>query len=139
MKIKGPEDLPFLDIKAVGRHVLLLVEPKETETKSGLVLVEGPYDKHMDPGIGWVLSASESYCDQNPCKEFIPDPGYGDLNYEMSNDVKRGDKVIFRRYMRTDKVGQGMFDIERGLQGQFPGHELVFLHVNHLIGVIEED
>jgi co-chaperonin GroES (HSP10) len=136
--IRGKEDLPDVGIKAIGRHVLLLVEPKKTTTDAGLILPDDGFDDGHDPGIGWVLSASKKYVDQNP-SNWVPDPAYEDLCHLTSNDVKAGDKVLFRRFMKSDNAGQGLYWTQRKLQEKFPGYELVFLHVQHLIGVIESD
>jgi len=136
--INGPEDLPDVGITATGRHVLLLVEPKQTTTEAGLILPDDGFDKGDDPGIGWVLSAPEYYIEQNPSK-WVPDPAYEDLCHLTKSDVKRGDKVLFRRFMKSDNAGQGLYWRQRELQKTLPGYELVFLHVQHLFGVIEED
>lgn len=136
-KISGLKDLPDVGLRAIGRNVLLLVEPRETTTKSGLHLLDGPIDRMGEPGYAWVLSAAEFYYAQNS-EKWKPNPKPEDYSVKTKADVKRGDRVLFRRFYRSDNIGQGLDRRQKQLQIEFPGYELVFLHVQHLIGIIED-
>ena len=52
--------------------------------------------------------------------------------------VKRGDKVCFRRFLRSQNLMQGLPSLGSFLS-EYPDYELLFLHIDDIIGTVEDD
>lgn len=132
------ETLPEVDVQAVGQNVLLLVEPMRQQSDI-IEMVFSQYDEGSDLGIAWVLSASKGYWDQAPGKPRSNAPKYEELTHWVHTDLKRGDKVAFRRFYRSQKLMQGMTPRLRQIEQSFPGCDVVFINIRDIYGVIEDD
>lgn len=140
-----PENLPESPIRAYGPWVLVMVEPPP-KTYGMIILVDTGRDNPDSPGIGWVLSAAEQYDwispeqeDENKKEKKLPSMGNKDVRYDM--DVKRGDKILFRRFLRSQglmQYGLNLNNMMRVAMTQFSGYEWFFIHIHDIIGVIEE-
>lgn len=130
------DDLPTTPYQPYGDWVLVLVEP--AGTISGLELVQR-LDQHGEVGVGYVVAASpERYVKY---QEVLPkdlqkhDIKFTEPKYFVRDtEVRRGDVVLFRRFLRT----QGRFQPEIPLE--YPnekgeGYEYFCIHVDDIIGV----
>lgn len=134
-------ELPNPPIKAQGPWILVLIEPQKDRTDSGIYLVRNGYDKWMDPGIGHVLSVADHYFDLPPEKKGVEKtPKPEDFTFKIMHDLKRGDRILFRRFLRTMKLAQPITkELEREISEQYPGHEICWLHVDDVIGELIEE
>ena len=134
-----PEDLPETKVRATGQHILVLVEPLPVKSKLIEVVTVNDFDENNSLGVGWVLSAADHYYHVPPHKmdtSKIPDAK--DMTHKYQMPVKRGDRIGFRRFLRSQSLMQGDA-FKRGDLDHFPGYEVVFLNVRDLIGLIHDD
>jgi len=132
------ENLPETGVQAYGAWILVFVEPLP-ELSKVVHLVRGQFDEGSELGVAWVLSADESYWDQHPDGEQKKAPDYSDKTCRMRMPVKHGDKVVFRRFLRSQGLMQGMTAQLRQAERDFPGYEAFFIHVNDLYGIVEDE
>lgn len=126
---------------SVGPWVLVMVEPLEERTASGIILVHSDYDDKMSPGIGTVLAAPKTY-------RYLPYEERGkNKTTDMSARTKTypvefsvGDRVLFRRFLRdANKKDARDLTLLSQLAAEYPNHEFSFLHVEDIMAIIEED
>lgn len=150
-RLVSAEELPDPKIRAMGKHVLVLVEPlQQPVSEAGIELVRGMYDDTYSLGIGWVLSAASEYTGLSDSKKAAEKkwreiPGNRGTMYQPSDHnsvlqmpVKRGDKVCFRRFLRSQNLMQGLPSLGSFLS-EYPDYELLFLHIDDIIGTVEDD
>ncbi len=125
----------------VGPWALVMVEPLESRTKSGLILVHSDYDDKMSPGIGVVLAAPKTY-------RYLP---YSERGKNKTADLSErtqtypvefaaGDRVLFRRFLRdANKKDARDLSLLSELASEYPDHEFSFLHVEDVMAIIEEE
>jgi hypothetical protein len=143
-------DLPKVKIQARGRFVLVLVEPLiQPLSELGIEVVHDLYDSNSSLGLGWVLSAATHYYDMPPNKKTErrkaiqdgktpEDPGVARFTQKVDMPVKVGDRICFRRFLRSQGLVQGVEQIPsiKEVLSNFPDHELVFLDVEDIIGTV---
>lgn len=142
MEIRGvptPPPLPELAFRPAGAWIPLLVGPRLQHGLSSLVIIQ-TYDASDDAGIGWVLGADKTYLDVPPrlrstSAELVPT--YEQKCWVSKVPVKRGDCVMFRRFLRTHGLMQADILTAEQREALPAGWETFFIHVWDLVGVLE--
>ena len=131
--------LPDPEFRALGPKVLVMVDPAEARSELIEVVNLTGHDRGEDVGFGWVLSAAEHYYDLHPDAPKTKTPDYKDMTYKYPMPVKFGDRVFFRRFLRSEALMQGMTSIFEDLLKDYPGYEMVLLHINDVYGFVEDE
>jgi hypothetical protein len=108
--------LPEVRVEAKGPWVLVMVEKKKQLSKVIEIVEDEKYDRDSELGVGWVLSASTSYVDKGKSNE---------------TPVKRGDKIGFRRFLRSEGLMQPDVEVDTD-------NDVFFLHVRDINGIFDE-
>ncbi|MCA8938750.1 MAG: hypothetical protein KDB07_02995 [Planctomycetes bacterium] len=132
-----PAQLPEVKLRPNGPWVLVLVEPLPQQS-SIIEMVESVYDENTSPGIGWVLLAKDHYYHVPPHMQGASKtPDHADMTHRYDMPVKRGDRILFRRFLKTQHLMQGQ-GVSDEIMQQFPDYEWVFLNVQDIIGIIRD-
>ena len=137
--------LPEVPFRAKGGWLPVLVEPVYNPSAI-LEIVPGEFDKHTDGGIGWVLGADKGYWYVPPRKRGTQSVVHQDEwthYYEMPEEIRRGVRILFQRYLRTQGKGQPSLEgVLRQLPADLPRrheYEAFWIHVEDVIAVLEEE
>lgn len=131
-----PTELPTTNFEAYGDWVLVLVE--HADKVGGIHLVKR-IDQHGEVGVAHVLAASDLRYQK--LQDVLPqdlqkhDVKFTDPVYRvLDTEVRRGDVVIFRRYLRAQRTYQPdiplNFPTDKGKD-----FEYFCIHVDDIIGV----
>lgn len=130
-----PKDLPALPFQAHGAWIPLLIEPRKVQ--STLIEVVQRYDLPYEMGVGWVLGAAQDYTYVPPSKEEKTAKSNEDMTWVHPMPVKRGDRVMFRRFLRSQASHQPPVFPTMDLDPRFEKWETLFIHVQDVMGVLE--
>lgn len=132
-----PGRLPDLGIRLISGWIPVLMEPLPDQTKSGLHVVNSEFDSHMDKGYAWVLAVPKTFRFVPPYK-LKKAPDRDNHTFVWTPEVKRGDKVIFKRYERTSAkaLGNPLSDEDAA---RFPEYEAFYLHYESLLAIVIEE
>jgi len=108
------------------------------------------YDKHVALGEGYVLAAPKDYVYLSPKQLAEQDQqkkknalNYEDMKYVWKCEVARGDKVIFRRFLRSgnhqDNLNFHGIPGLRRIMDAYPHYELCLLHPKDILGFLEDE